>query len=112
MQNLTSTAAWLASEVDKINDGELFEIMSADSKKGLPLVAWRIKKENVGYDEFAIAGHLRKRGWIVPAYQMAPNAHDVRSGSLLRRLGSVDLHFWASDIAQASASSRSRRFQS
>ncbi|GAA5839119.1 hypothetical protein JCM5353_007717 [Sporobolomyces roseus] len=78
MENLTSTAAWLASEVDKIDDGNLFEIMSADSKKGLPLVAWRIKKENVGYDEFAIAGHLRKRGWIVPAYQMAPHAHDLK----------------------------------
>ncbi|GAA5931001.1 uncharacterized protein JCM15063_002518 [Sporobolomyces koalae] len=78
MDNLTNTAAWLAQEVAKVGGGDLFEIMSAERKKGLPLVAWRISKENVGYDEFAIAGHLRQRGWIVPAYRMAPKVHELK----------------------------------
>ncbi|GAA6008495.1 hypothetical protein JCM11491_004498 [Sporobolomyces phaffii] len=78
MDNLTNTAAWLAQQVAKIDGGDLFEIMSAEPKKGLPLVAWRIKKENVGYDEYAIAAHIRQRGWILPAYSMAPHVHDLK----------------------------------
>jgi len=45
--------------------------------KGLPLVAWRLKTET-HYDEFAIARHLRSRGWIVPAYTMAPHAESIK----------------------------------
>ncbi|GAA6059938.1 hypothetical protein JCM10212_003078 [Sporobolomyces blumeae] len=78
MENVTSTADYLAKEIEQIGNGELFEIMSDSGGKGLPLVAWRVKREDKGYDEFAIAAHLRKRGWIVPAYQMAPHAHDLK----------------------------------
>jgi glutamate decarboxylase len=30
------------------------------------------------YDEFAIAHHLRERGWVVPAYTMAPHAEKMK----------------------------------
>jgi glutamate decarboxylase len=45
--------------------------------EGLPLVAWRLAKKEK-YDEFAIARHLRTRGWIVPAYTMAPHASELK----------------------------------
>lgn len=67
MSNLTSTADYLSQQVLKLGGGDLFELMSETEGRGLPLVAWRIVKADVGFDEFAIAGHLRQRGWIVPA---------------------------------------------
>jgi glutamate decarboxylase len=30
------------------------------------------------YDEFAIAHQLRQRGWIVPAYTMAPHTEHMK----------------------------------
>jgi glutamate decarboxylase len=47
---------------------------------GLPLVAFRFPTSEEGgedhhYDEFSLAHHLRCRGWVVPAYTMAPKAN-------------------------------------
>jgi glutamate decarboxylase len=87
MENLTTTAMFLYDGIRAI-DGK-FEMLSAIGEynvchlhclfiiprpgpKGLPLVAWKLKKQEK-YDEFAIARHLRTRGWIVPAYTMAPH---------------------------------------
>lgn len=92
MTNLTNTSAWLAQQVAKINKGELFEIVSADPKKGLPLVAWKIKQKDVGYDEYAIASHMRQRGWILPAYSMPPKVHEV---------GCFPFHFLARELTRA-----------
>ncbi|KAI5474691.1 cytosolic nonspecific dipeptidase [Pseudohyphozyma bogoriensis] len=82
MLNLTRTADALAKEVAAFQDGKLFEIISEGNGKGLPLVAWKLKQ--VGkYDEFAIAAHLRQRGWIVPAYTMArASALDANVGEM------------------------------
>jgi len=45
----------------------------------LPLVAVRIDpKAGHLYDEFAIAHQLRERGWVVPAYTMAPHAEQMK----------------------------------
>lgn len=77
MSNLTSTSDYLAAEILKIGDGNKFELMSEINGKGLPLVAWRLKEEGK-YDEFAIARTLRSRGWIVPAYTMAPNTDKLK----------------------------------
>jgi glutamate decarboxylase len=96
MTTLTSTADFLAEEILKIGDGQRFEIISQGGGKGLPLVAWKLKKagkydgessfpsvllcldaHNRPSTEFAISGHLRQRGWIVPAYKMAPHV-DVK----------------------------------
>lgn len=87
MTNLTTIADTLADGISKINNGELFEIISDGGGKGLPLVAFKLKKE-LKYDEFAIAAHLRMRGWIIPAYTMAPNLSKMK---LLRVVVREDL---------------------
>ncbi|GAA5909619.1 hypothetical protein JCM5296_002371 [Sporobolomyces johnsonii] len=78
METLTSTADFLAEEVMKLNGGDFFEILSDGQGQGLPLVAWRIVKADCPYDEFAIASHLRQRGWVVPAYTMAPHTEEMK----------------------------------
>ncbi|KAI9483723.1 MAG: glutamate decarboxylase [Benjaminiella poitrasii] len=68
MTNLTETADYLA---DKLKATGRFTILSEGHGRGLPLVAFRLNKKH-HYDEFDIATRLRERGWIVPAYTMAP----------------------------------------
>jgi len=81
MRNLTTTSDWLAEKIASIEDAQgnvKFEILGDNlGGKGLPLVAWRLKKEET-YDEFAVARTLRSRGWIVPAYTMAPHAQALK----------------------------------
>jgi glutamate decarboxylase len=57
--------------------------MSERGGQGLPLVAFRFKNASEGgkdrhYDEFALAHHLRSRGWVVPAYTMAPHTEGLK----------------------------------
>ncbi|KAJ7541768.1 hypothetical protein O6H91_10G075500 [Diphasiastrum complanatum] len=75
MENCQANAKFLAEEIDKIGR---FDILSKDI--GVPLVAFSLKNRRQ-HDEYEIADNLRRFGWIVPAYTMAPNAQDV---SLLR----------------------------
>lgn len=74
MSNLTKTADHLAEVLEKTGH---FEIMSEGNGRGLPLVAFRLK-EKKHYDEFDIAAKLRERGWIVPAYTMAPKVEYMK----------------------------------
>uniref|UniRef100_A0A0D2Y1U2 glutamate decarboxylase n=1 Tax=Fusarium oxysporum (strain Fo5176) TaxID=660025 RepID=A0A0D2Y1U2_FUSOF len=67
---------YLAEAVEK----QGFLIMSERNGRGLPLVAFRFRTLEEGgedrhYDEFALAHHLRCRGWVVPAYTMAPKSN-------------------------------------
>ncbi|KAH7160539.1 pyridoxal phosphate-dependent transferase [Dactylonectria estremocensis] len=77
MSNLIRTADYLTDALEK----QGFIIMSQRSGAGLPLVAFRFRNTEEGgdkdrhYDEFALAHHLRSRGWVVPAYTMAPNSN-------------------------------------
>ncbi|KAF2277191.1 glutamate decarboxylase [Westerdykella ornata] len=75
MLNLTRTADYLAANLEALG----FIILSQRSGAGLPLVALRLD-EDLGklYDEFAIAHQLRERGWVVPAYTMAPHSENMR----------------------------------
>lgn len=75
MLNLTRTADYLASCLEHLG----FIIMSKKSGQGLPLVAFRLdpEKKHV-YDEFAVAHSLRERGWVVPAYTMAPHSEGLK----------------------------------
>ncbi|ORY13396.1 pyridoxal phosphate-dependent transferase [Clohesyomyces aquaticus] len=75
MLNLTRTADYLAANLEQLG----FIILSERSGRGLPLVAARID-EDLGkqYDEFAIAHQLRERGWVVPAYTMAPHSEKMK----------------------------------
>ncbi|KAL5115499.1 hypothetical protein ACEQ8H_006640 [Pleosporales sp. CAS-2024a] len=75
MLNLTRTADYLSANLEDMG----FIIMSQRGGEGLPLVAARID-EDLGkhYDEFAIAHQLRERGWVVPAYTMAPHSEKLK----------------------------------
>ncbi|PTB63738.1 glutamate decarboxylase [Trichoderma citrinoviride] len=80
MSNLTRTADYLT---DVLEQSLGFVIMSERNGQGLPLVAFRFKTAAEGgkqrhYDEFALAHHLRSRGWVVPAYTMAPHTDQMK----------------------------------
>ncbi|KAL7810785.1 glutamate decarboxylase [Trichoderma aethiopicum] len=80
MSNLTRTADYLTDVLEKSLG---FVIMSEREGQGLPLVAFRFKTPQEGgkqrhYDEFALAHHLRSRGWVVPAYTMAPHTNEMK----------------------------------
>ncbi|ROW03998.1 hypothetical protein VSDG_00864 [Cytospora chrysosperma] len=77
MSNLTRTSDYLADSVQALG----FVLMSKKSGEGLPLVAFRLpddESEERSYDEFALARQLRVRGWVVPAYTMAPNTNNLK----------------------------------
>ncbi|KAI3323810.1 glutamate decarboxylase [Xylariaceae sp. AK1471] len=75
MSNLTRTADYLSEALEALG----FVIMSKKSGEGLPLVAFRFKEnEDRHYDEFSLAHKLRARGWVVPAYTMAPHTSDLK----------------------------------
>ncbi|MGH9071060.1 MAG: glutamate decarboxylase, partial [Acidimicrobiales bacterium] len=71
MTGLAETAAEVAEAVSATGH---FEVLSkADA---LPLVCFRLIGERP-YSVFDISARLRERGWIVPAYTLAPDATDV-----------------------------------
>ncbi|KAI1135761.1 glutamate decarboxylase [Hypoxylon sp. FL0543] len=76
MSNLTRTADYLSEALAALG----FVIMSKKSGEGLPLVAFRLPESETerNYDEFALAHRLRARGWVVPAYTMAPHTDDLK----------------------------------
>lgn len=75
MSNLTRTADYLSDSLEAMG----YLIMSKKSGEGLPLVAFRLApQEDRSYDEFALAHQLRVRGWVVPAYTMAPNTNKLK----------------------------------
>jgi hypothetical protein len=83
MSNITRTADYLSTSLEE----QGFVIMSRRSGEGLPLVAFRYPdptKNDDGegrereYDEFSLARSLRSRGWVVPAYTMAPHTNKLK----------------------------------
>jgi len=75
MLNLTRTADYLAAQLKQLG----FIIMSQGQGRGLPLVAFRLDPDDGHlFDEFAIAHQLRERGWVVPAYTMAPHSERMK----------------------------------
>ncbi|KAK3989592.1 pyridoxal phosphate-dependent transferase [Cladorrhinum sp. PSN332] len=75
MSNLTRTANYLSDSLEALG----FIIMSKKNGEGLPLVAFRLTpQEDRNYDEFALAHQLRVRGWVVPAYTMAPHTKNLK----------------------------------
>ncbi|CAG8562298.1 8175_t:CDS:10, partial [Cetraspora pellucida] len=75
MNNLMIISNYLAKSLE---DTGFFEILSDRNNAGLPLVAFRLKIADIHYDEFDVAQRLRERGWIVPAYTMAPNTQHIK----------------------------------
>ncbi|KHN98744.1 glutamate decarboxylase [Metarhizium album ARSEF 1941] len=80
MCNLTKTADYLAGALRELG----FVIMSEGQSQGLPLVAFRFPSKDEGeteekdFDEFALAHYLRSRGWVIPAYTMAPETGQMK----------------------------------
>lgn len=68
-----------AANAKALSDGLVktgrFNILSKEI--GVPLVAFSLK-DSSRHDEYEISDHLRRFGWIVPAYTMAPDAQEVR----------------------------------
>jgi glutamate decarboxylase len=75
MINLTRIADYLSANLQALG----FKIMSQRKGRGLPLVALRLDPTMPRlYDEFAVAHQLRERGWVVPAYTMAPHSEKLK----------------------------------
>jgi len=75
MLNLTRTADYLSSALELLG----FKILSKKGGEGLPLVAFALNPEHHHlYDEFQLAHQLRERGWVVPAYTMAPHSESLK----------------------------------
>jgi len=75
MGNLTRTADYLSDALEALG----YIIMSKKSGEGLPLVAFRLKEDkDRQFDEFTLAHQLRSRGWVVPAYTMAPHTENLK----------------------------------
>ncbi|BCS21181.1 glutamate decarboxylase [Aspergillus puulaauensis] len=52
---------------------------SGNGGNGVPLVAFRLPDdESRLFDEFALSAVLRRRGWVVPAYTMAPKSNSLK----------------------------------
>ena len=71
MVALAAVAKALAREIEKIDEFEL--VGSGDD---LPVVCFRLTGD-CPFTVFDLSDLLRERGWIVPAYKMAPDAEDV-----------------------------------
>ena len=78
MDNLAQTSYHLARGIKDIG----FLILSDNDSgctRGVPLVAFRFPDDDDRmYDEFALSAVLRRRGWVVPAYTMAPKSNQMK----------------------------------
>jgi glutamate decarboxylase len=62
----------LADDVAKLGP---FELVSRGD--GLPLFAFKLREEVDTYTVYDVSEDLRGGGWLVPAYRMPPNIHDM-----------------------------------
>jgi len=73
MENMRANARVLAEKLQAL---DRFELIGPDEEQ-LPLVAFRLARDEI-FDEFDIAWQLSaERGWMVPAYTLPPDAQDV-----------------------------------
>jgi glutamate decarboxylase len=85
MEVMQKNAESLARDIEGVGK---FQIIGA-GEETLPLVAFNLVEEHP-YDEFDIAFQLAaERGWMLPAYTMPPNAHDVK---MMRALVKLNLN--------------------
>ncbi|OVA19175.1 Pyridoxal phosphate-dependent decarboxylase [Macleaya cordata] len=72
MQNCMESARQLREGLDRTGS---FNIISKE--KGIPLVAFAFKDKNKQGLAYKLSKALRHHGWIIPAYNMPPNAEHV-----------------------------------
>jgi glutamate decarboxylase len=71
MEALSGTAKWIASELGQRDDLRLLA-----TGTDLPVVCFALSGKPA-FSVFDLSALVRQRGWIVPAYKMAPDAEDV-----------------------------------
>ncbi|MCF7791717.1 MAG: glutamate decarboxylase [Victivallales bacterium] len=71
MNNIMKNAVYLEKKLLELG---FFEILT--DTKYLPVVALKLK-DTSKYTVFDISDELRKKGWIVPAYTLPPNADEI-----------------------------------
>lgn len=71
MKNCLSNAKVLTEGITKMGR---FDIVSKDV--GVPVVAFSLR-DSSKYTVFEVSEHLRRFGWIVPAYTMPPDAEHI-----------------------------------
>jgi glutamate decarboxylase len=81
MDALSSTARWIAGELTRRDEVRII----ADGRD-LPVVCFSLIGSPAP-SVFDLSALLRRRGWIVPAYKMAPDAEDVEVLRIVVREG-------------------------
>ena len=71
MNNLQLNARYIT---ERLQETGQFDMLSKQGE--LPVVTFALK-DTGRLTVFDLSGQLRQRGWIVPAYTMAPNAQDI-----------------------------------
>ncbi len=71
MENLMYITKFLANAIKNMEEFDLVSNLNS-----LPLVCFKLKN-NKNFTVFDISRKLRERGWILPAYNMAPNAEHI-----------------------------------
>ncbi len=71
MGALASTATWISSELEAT--GRFTLLSKTDA---LPVVCFRLTSAE-RWSVFDLSAALRARGWIIPAYTLAPNASEI-----------------------------------
>ncbi|KAL5041133.1 hypothetical protein BDW71DRAFT_213301 [Aspergillus fruticulosus] len=78
MQNLVQVSQQLARGLSDLGLLILSD-NTGNGSGGVPLVAFRLPdNESRLFDEFAVSAVLRRRGWVVPAYTMAPRSNNLK----------------------------------
>ncbi|CBF78712.1 hypothetical protein AN7278.2 [Aspergillus nidulans FGSC A4] len=78
MQNLVQVSQNLARGLSDLGLLILSD-NTGNGSGGVPLVAFRLPDdESRLFDEFAVSAVLRRRGWVVPAYTMAPRSNNLK----------------------------------
>ncbi|KAL4747893.1 hypothetical protein BDW72DRAFT_196319 [Aspergillus terricola var. indicus] len=78
MQNLVKVSQQLARGLSDLGLPILSD-NTGNGSGGVPLVAFRLPdNESRLFDEFAVSAVLRRRGWVVPAYTMAPRSNNLK----------------------------------
>jgi glutamate decarboxylase len=89
VENMLANARHLNEELDRSGK---FEILNPGLAE--PVVTFRLKGDP-GFDVYHLSSRLREHGWIVPAYNLPPDAEDVH---LLRVVVRLDLSRQMIDI--------------
>lgn len=71
-QNCQNTALFLSSKIEKMGP---FELLSRGDE--LPVFAFRLKDEALGFSLYDLSERMRERGWQVPAYTMPKDIEDM-----------------------------------